>query len=507
MTEPGETAELRTTEPGGPDEPRAAETAPRVRRPTRGAILIGARVLTGLVGILIAAVVIGGASVVPLPAHRVTAPSMLIDPVATTQQRLCSGPLLRFTTQNGGAATTPSSFGRPSIRSISTGGRVVSSQLTTTDNSAGVAPTLLTVPAAKGNSRAALVAGSQSQVAASRDDVGFAASDCVAGSGESWLVGGATTTGRSTIITLSNPTEVASLVTLTIYAESGVISAAGTDGILVPPGVQKVFSLAGFAPGVTSPVVRVQSQGGTIVANLQQSVVRTLTPGGVDIVGSSSAPATDTVVPGVVISGSDAVLARAAQVGYSDIAPVLRLFVPGPTDTLAKISVVPENGTVQASTVTSLTLRGGVVTDVPLGSVGDGVYTVRVTGDHPIVAGVRVSTIGASGGTDFAWLASAQAVANRTAIVVAPGPGPTLNIASRSNSATIVTLTTSGSEPTQIPVTAQGAISLPVDPGASYTISASNGVSASVSYLGDGQLAGFTIVPPAAVSQPIRVYR
>lgn len=496
----------------GPENTRAEPAVPRPRRSARGAVVIGVRVVTGVVGILVAAVLIGGASILPLPAHTVTAPSMSVTPVATTQQRLCPGPLLQYATGSGAVATRPSSFGPPTVFSLSSAGEVVMSHLATTDNAAKLAPTLLTVPAASDRTKPALFAGSQSQNATAQsatgqNDVGFAASDCVAGSSESWLVGGATTTGRTTLITLSNPTQVPSTVDLTIYSERGQVSAAGADGILVAPGAQRIFSLAGFAPGIASPVVRVESQGGAIVANLQQSIVRTLAPGGVDIVGSSEGPAVDAVVPGVVIAGSAAVLASSAQVGYSDITPVLRLFVPGTTDAVAKVSVVPQDSGANSVSSTQLTLVAGIVTEVPLGSIGDGVYTVRVTATRPVVAGVRTSTIGSSGATDFAWLASAQPISGETALIAAPGPDPHLNIASSSKAATTVTLTAASGTVSPFSIVAGGAVTVPLIPGADYTMSAATGVFASVSYQGDGELAGFTISPPSAVSQPIRVFR
>ncbi len=235
------------------------------------------------------------------------------------------------------------------------------------------------MPAVSAGASSPLFAASQSQVAAAGDAVGLAASECGAGSGDSWLVGGATATGRTTLVTLSNPTEVSSTVSLVVYDENGTVNTAGTDGIVVPAGAQRVISLAAFAPGVASPVVRVQSRGGSIVANLQQTTVRTLVPGGVDIVDPGTEPGLTTVIPGVIISRSDAVFAQQGAAGFSDLGSVIRLLAPGDAVTHAEISVVPENSTSKAQPPALVTLKPGVVTDVPLGSFADCSYTVTVS--------------------------------------------------------------------------------------------------------------------------------
>src|SRR3546814_6297364 len=62
-------------------------------------------------------------------------------------------------------------------------------------------------------------AGSSSVEAA--DLRGFAASACRPPLLESWLVGGATTTGSGDLVVLSNPGTVAATVQITVYGASG----------------------------------------------------------------------------------------------------------------------------------------------------------------------------------------------------------------------------------------------------------------------------------------------
>jgi hypothetical protein len=495
--------------PENDDEPIAGPIAePAAKRGTRGAVLIGARIVTGLVGVAAALVVLVAASVLPLPARTLTAPSVLVVPVAASQQRVCAGPLLALASSSGTSATQASSFGQPAVVAASTSSAVERSPLASTDNSSGVAPALLTVPAARGDGTQ--FAGSQSQSAATADIAGFAASECAPGAGDSWLVGGATSTGRTTLVTLSNPTEVASTATITIFSEHGQVSSAGTEGIDVPAGGQRVFSLAAFAPGVVSPVVHVQSRGGSIVANLQQSTVRTLQPGGVDIVDPSTAPGTLSVIPGVTISQSDAVFAQQGQPGYEDLLAAVRLLDTGSAAAHVQISVVAEDSTATSVAPAKVTLTAGVVTDVPLtGSFPDGRYTVTVTSDQPVVAGARVSTVGSNDQDDFAWYSAAQALSGGDFFVVAPGPTPTASIANSDAAPISVTLTSSeeAAVPVELTVPAHSAISTPVAPETGYTVTSTGAFRLAIGYEGDGELASFSVGAPAVASQPIRVYR
>ncbi|MCU1415488.1 MAG: hypothetical protein JWN80_2828 [Microbacteriaceae bacterium] len=492
------------------DSELESDSAPeaRAQRGARGAVVIGARIVTGLIGTGAALVILVAATVLPLPARSLAAPSVLVNPVAASQQRVCAGPLLELASSSGASATQSTSFGQPAVAAASTSSHVERSPLSSTDNSSKVAPALLTVPAARGDG--SLFAGSQSQSAATSDIVGFAASECAPGEGDSWLVGGATSTGRTTLVTLSNPTEVASTATITIYSENGQVSSAGTEGIDVPAGGQRVFSLAAFAPGVDSPVVHVESRGGSIVANLQQSTVRTLQPGGVDIVDPSTAPGTLSVIPGVTILNSDAVFAQQGQAGYEDLLSVVRLLDTGTEAAHVQVSVIAEDSSAKAVAPAKVTVKAGIVTDVPLtGSFPDGRYTLTITSDQPVVAGARVSTVGSSGQDDFAWYSAAQALTGNNFVVVAPGPSPTASVSNAGGAPISVTVTSSqeAAVPVTLTVPAHSAVSTPVAPNVGYTVTSTSVFRLAVGYEGDGELSSFSVGSPAVASQPIRVYR
>lgn len=483
-----------------------AEPVTKPPRTARATLIVGARILTGVIGTAVTAVVIGAAVFVPLPSHLAQPQSQLVTPVAAAQQRVCAGPILRLGDDTGQSATRISSVGVPSVRYSQTVGSAALAPLASTDSTSGVTPDLLTLPPrASSSSLPPLLSGSQTQTVGSGDLVGLAAAECAEGTSDSWLVGGATDTGRTTLITLSNPSNVIATVNLTIYSGAGPITAAGTEGIVVTPGGQRVLSLAGFAPNVTSPVVRVQSRGGRVVANLQQSIVRTLEPGGVAIIGTTAAPSTLNLIPGVLISNGNAVAARQAENGFSDLRSILRLFVPGTESARAEITITPEDGSTAATPV-RVVVRPGVVTDVPLDSYPDGSYTITVATDKPLVAAARISTVGSTGQSDFAWFASATAVSQRALVAVAPGPSPVLHIANPTQKKAVVTIAQKGAPSAQVTVPAGRSIAQSVVSGGYYTLTGFDSLALSVSYFGGSQLAAFTVSPSAPAAQPIRVY-
>ncbi|MCU1523358.1 MAG: hypothetical protein JWO18_252 [Microbacteriaceae bacterium] len=495
------------TDPASESEelPVVGDEVPQKKR-ARGAIIISARIVAGTIGTVVAAVTIAAAAWLPLPSHTATPPSTTVVPVPAAQQRVCAGPLLRLGSDSGQEATAVSSVGRPAVRYGQTAGRAGSSELSTTDNTSGVAPDVLTLPpASQQATKPPLLAGSQSQTVGSGDLVGFAAAECSEGTSDSWLVGGATDTGRTTLLTLSNPSNVSATVALSLYSEAGAVSAAGSEGIVVTPGGQRVFSLAGFAPGVSSPVVRVQSRGGQVIANLQQSTVRTLEPGGVDIVGAANGPSLTNVIPGVVVANSAALTAREAEPGYSDLRTVIRLFVPGTTAAHTEISVVPESGT-GAGTSVSVAVEAGIVTDVPLDSFPEGNYSVTIASDQPLVAGARVSTVGTTGQTDFAWLAAAAPIDKQALVTIAPGPSPVLHLDNPTRKAATVMLESAGAAAVTVTVPAGRSVSQPVTGSKTYTLSGFDQLALAVSYLGDGQLSAFSVSPSAPASRPITIY-
>jgi hypothetical protein len=340
------------------------------------------------------------------------------------------------------------------------------------------------------------------------DFSGLASSACLPASGSTWLVGGATQTGRTTLLLLANPTDVAASVSLQIYGESGQVSASGMDGIAVKAESQRVLSIAGFAPGIQSPVVHITSSGGQVVASLEQATVRGIDPGGVDFVSGQGLPSTVAVIPGVVVSSTAAISGDLGQTDYQDLQTALRLFAPSGKSASVTITVIDESGTVAGSPTTAK-LGAGVVTDLPLDTLSDGQYTILVTAKIPVVASVRVSTVGSSAvdnSSDFAWVGAAPLLTTDTLVAIAPDMDASIHLDNPTNAAETVHLQSLDGKSITATVKANAATSVPVIAGTSYELQGFTELYASVSGTTDGGVTSYVVEPPAPAVGPLRVY-
>ncbi|HEY4151798.1 MAG TPA: DUF5719 family protein [Pseudolysinimonas sp.] len=505
------------------DEPEVAVAPGRARR----AALVGLRVVAGTVGIVASVAIIGAVGLLPLPSHRIAVPTQTVTPDPTDQVRVCPGALLRLGDESGQNVNTPSSLGAPSVSSAGIGADLVSAPLALSDAGTGggpSAPDQLTIPPTAGGT----LAGAQSQRADAGDYTGFAAADCAEPSGSIWLVGGSTAVGRSTLLTLANPTPVDATVELTILSAGGPVSAPGMAGIVVKAGAQRVIPLAGFAPDVASPVVHVTATGGRVVAFLQQSTVRGLDAGGIDLVGEGSAPARHLVIPGVRVLDAVGVNKALALPDWDDAAAAVRLVVPGATGAKVQVSLVPENATldglsfevdVSSGEVTELGLDSGADTDSGGVTIPDGVYTVVIDSDQPVVAGVRVTTAvdpvpadptatdTMAPASDFAWFDPSPALTDNTPVSIAQGPSPMLSAMNPTTAAITLTLDAKGGGASlSLLVPAGGSASIGVDPGTTYLLTNASGLFAAVSYADDARLAHYPIVSAGPVSGPIVIH-
>ncbi|WP_439691962.1 DUF5719 family protein [Curtobacterium sp. SP.BCo] len=418
-----------------------------------------------------------------------------VTPVPADAQRVCAGSALRLSDDAGNDATKASTVGSATVATATTGSTVERSALDPS-TTGGSDPRLLTAPAGKTTPQ---VAGSSYQSVSSGDLVGMGAASCDDPSQSTWLVGGSTETGRTSLVTLSNPTDVNATVDLAVYDGTGTVSAPGTTGIVVAPNTQKVVPLSGFVSDQGSTVVHVESSGGQIVAHMQETVVRTLTPGGFDIVSGGAAPARRQVIAGVVLLG-----AQEAQRGddTADAAPIVRLFVPGTKAARVTLGITTADG--GGSTVNA-TAEPGVVTDVSLDDFPDGRYSFTVTSTEPLVAGARTTSPTEDGRTDLAWFASAEPLGASTITAVAPGDAPRMTFVNPTRSDAEVTVR-SGSQEQRIDVVASGTATVGVPVATQLQLTGTSGLVAGVTYQGDDGIAGFPVRAATEVSTPVRVY-
>ncbi|TPW73574.1 DUF5719 family protein [Schumannella sp. 10F1B-5-1] len=502
----------RTGEPVETDEPVKAVRAPRPERDAaaRSAVarrraLAGLRATTGAIGVVIAAGVVAAVGLVPLPGVGEPAPAVEVTPQRAELEQVCPGALLRLGDDTGQDAGTATAVGGAVVRSAATDGDPESAGLSQAPSAARV------LTASPGGD--ALLAGAQSQRAGSGGLSGFAAASCREAGSSAWLVGGSTTVGRTTLITLTNPTEVEATVSLRIWGENGAVSAPGMTGIIVSPDSQRVLSLAGFAQNLASPMIEVTSRGGQVVAELQQSITRGVDASGVDLVGETTAPATTQVIPGVQMPGPDTIGAQLGEDGFADLASALRLGNPGDSEATVDVAVVPEAKGAEATTL-RIPVPAGSTVDVPIEEQPAGAYTVTLDSDQPIVGAMRTSVFTAAASanaapvTDVAWSVAAPALGARAAFTTATGDAPTLHLVNPGDEAVTVRLEPlDGGDGREIAVPARGAATASLAGAASYRLIDAAGLSAAVTFRAAGVLAGYTVASPAPISGPITIRR
>lgn len=495
----------------------------------RRGLVLGARVVGGTVAAGVAALVVLGVALVPLPRSSAEPRTLTVVPAPADQIRVCPGSAMRLGDESGADAGSAFAIGTPDVDGAAVDGDLERARLAGVDPGAGsaAAPEVLRVPPGSASSdRGALVAGAQVQDVDAPDFRGLAAAACGEPSGSVWLVGGATTVGRTTAVLLANPTEVPASVSLAVYGESGPVSGPGMTGIDVPAGGQTVVSLAGFAPGLASPVVHVTARGGRVVATLQQSIVRGLDAVGVETVGAGSDPAPSLVVPGVRIVDTVGTGRASALPDWADVEPVVRIGVPGDEPATVTVRVVPEGDAVGASF--EVAVEPGQVSEIPLfageqgegdsNALADGTYSVFLDADVPIVGAVRASTAVDAGTdiesldllaappSDLAWFAAAPALSESALLVVPDGPDPLLTIANPTDAdAEVELVPQDGGAAVPLVVPAGRATSVAVEPGA-YLLAGSEGLSVAVGLAGPGMLASFVLSPPRPVAGPVVVH-
>jgi hypothetical protein len=467
-----------------------------------------------------AAVVVAGGVVAAglaagLPALGAVPPSGSAVPAPAPQQLVCPGGAVAVGASAGSASALSAPAG-PSITQSTVGGRSLTVTRLHRGNVTGsldTAPRLLDAPAAR--SAAGAAAGAQSQQVDSGDAHGLAATTCAAPSDTVWLSGGATTTGRTSVLLLTNPSSVAVTATPDIWTEHGRVDpGAGSAGIVVPPRSRRAVSLASLAPDASGLTIRVRTSGGRIAAALEQRTVRGLESGGVDLVAPTAEPATAVTISGVRVVDSSVVQAAAQTEGYGDLVPVLRVLVPGRQ--AATVSV-----TASGSSTATLhrPVPAGSVVDLPLPNLKDGAAGLHVTATEPVVVAARVSVIDSatpadlaptagSGttvdrGADLAWFAASPPLGAEAAAAVPAGPSPQLSLTNAGDQPVRPTVTgTAGSATITVP--AGGTVTIPVPQGVVHVRNA-RGLAGAISLAGSGAIAGFPVAQAGQSAHRVHV--
>lgn len=408
--------------------------------------------ISALAGIAIAA-----AGIALLPVAKITVGEVPtateFDVQAKALALICPGAAMNT---GGATGTSVGSFNRLGAATISKNSTVGISA-----SDIGGA-TLLTAAGANEQGSVALNAG-QLQNAASARLNGLLGASCQAPSAENWLLGGDTSTGRETLLLLSNPSTVPATVNLDVYAEGGRVQASGLSGIAVSAGETQVVPLSSLIPETRAFAVHVQSRGASVGSWLQQRTVRGLLYAGADFVSPVTEFGKSLSIPGILVRGAkDAAALIAINDDYADLMPALRVFNSSDKAATFTAQIFGANDKT-FGTVIRESVPANSVKDFTITGLADGDYAAFVSSEQNIAAAVRLprSDKTKKPNTDFTWLQSAQQLSGAQQIT-APAAGIS-KLALTNSSTQAITVALGASSVT---VAAQSTLVLKVNPGA-----------------------------------------
>lgn len=459
----------------------------------RSLLLAGGRASLALVAALAAASLTAGVLLVPGPSVTPTVPTLAVTPDRSDRSLVCAGGALGLTRGDDPQVAVVAVPSR-----LSAGVGLVEGDLAASDAVDGAAAVVTLPRDAPGEGLAA----SESVRPDTSDVAGLAAAECLTPARTAWLVGGATTVGRTTWIVLSNTDAVDAAVDLRLWGATGPIDAPGTSGLIVAAGTQRIVPLAGLAVDEASPVVRVTSTGGSVAATLQTTIVRGLTPSGISIITPLAEPAVRHVIPALPVIAGELVRERSTADGGTDGSPALRLLVPGDEPARVTVTLVPSAGGL--GLVTEADLEPGFVLDLPVTELADGEYGVIVEATEPVVVGGRTSTAGAAETVDVEWFTPSPALPVGVEVLAAIAP------LDQGQTALLHLIVPDGQAEVTIDglvvvVPSGGMAVVPSAADAGVRLTSTGVVHVSATYRGDGLLAGSRVLPPPSAVGAVTV--
>lgn len=460
----------------------STEPAPTTR-PVR-VVATGSRLLLGAV--MAGALVAGALAGIPaaLPGVHATAAHTVVTPDTGDTVLVCNGPF-RALGRDASDALQMQSASQPRIQLGGLGEEPALEELDTPllEGDSGVP--VYTVPAEAPPADAA-----QSIRLSAPDLTGFAAGACRTPGMQAWIVGGAASVGTSDVLTLANPGEVPSRVTLTTYGAEG----PSARDVIVPARAQIALPLAAAAIGASAPVVHVSAEGAPVHAALQSSLVRTLDPGGIDLQDTAGLPSTELVIAGVQVrSASQEELVR------------LRLLAPE-SATVAQVSIRLAGESGDAAEPQMVPLIGGAPAEIGFPGLAPGVYSIHVRAAAPLVGAVWQST-GSHPGSDFAWMTPAPEIEGQVVTAIPGGANARIHLVNTGDGErTVVVTDLADGVSREMSIPAGSSTLLSLRRAASFAVEADAGIHAAVAMYGADLLAGWPLWPAAGEATPVTVY-
>lgn len=453
----------------------------------------GARAVTGLVvvGVCAAAVVLLGQT--ELPAVEQEPIAVTVDSTQNTARSLvCAGPFSEL-------GADPA---RPAV-AIPTGSPTVAVSGSAAENThlerpegGDSLPAVLTSPVSEP------LAAAQVQAVSTESLSGAVASSCAEPLNEQWLIGGATSLGVSTTLSLGNPGTVPATVLIGVYDESGPVDAVQTAGVLVAPGTDQTVSLNGYAPERERLAVRVVSTGAPVTASMGVGQTEGISPFAVSSVDRQVEPATALVIPGV-LNRSDHGHGPSDSGENDDTPVVVRALAPAGEEGSAHVRAVDAHG--KSTDLGDIELAASAVGELSIPRWPEDAQAVIVEADVPIIAGA-LGSVTDSDGHDYEWFAPAPATTADVAAAAAVVSGGELIVVNPGGEEARVTVESADGKGEPHEQTIEAGAAAVVRAPQHAVITSSAPVHAGVRYVRDGAVAGYPILAPDPRDGEITVY-
>ncbi|MHA7306327.1 DUF5719 family protein [Arthrobacter sp. TMN-49] len=270
------------------------------------------------------------------------------------------------------------------------------------------------------------------------DLAGLAAATCQSPANELWLSGASTSVGRTAVLMVANSSPSPATLSLDLFGSTGPINAPGAKGLVVGPGGVRSVVLSGLAPDQELLSVHLKSAGGAVSAVIQQSVLRGLTPGGVDYLAPVQAPAPSATIAGVRVQAPEVAAKISAQNSYADASTELAVTVPGVADSVVEVKAFGESGQVALPNGGVFTAPAGKVSSLSLAGLPEGNYSLSVSADASVTAAVRlVNSTKPGEAVDMAVAPSTERLGDNHLLTVPAGVRSSLVFAAPQGAATV----------------------------------------------------------------------
>ncbi len=335
------------------------------------------------------------------------------------------------------------------------------------------------------------LAAAQAQSVTAENVRGVTASACAEPLNEQWLLGGGSTVGMSTTLSLANPGAVPATVLVTVFDEDGPVESLKSAGVLVPPGTEQTVSVNGYAPDRGMLGVRVVSTGAPVTATLGVAHSQGLEPFAAAVVTRQVAPERTLVIPGVA-NESDHKHGPSDSGEGDELPVVLRVLAP---EGAGSVSARAVDASGRSTDLGSLDVVEGSVAELRVAAWPADANAVIIDADVPVIASVMGS---ASKGdaSDYDWFVPAPSLApgETSAAPVVLG-GRLILVNPGAETAEVEIRSTSGEgKPRTVKVPAGAATSVAAPEDA--LVKSTQPLHAGVRYLNGGDLAGYPVLAP-----------